>query len=404
MAAGPLPRPEMAPPAEATDAPCEALPPDPDDVERWTDRYFVRTKEAIGRFGDKTVTYAVFMRRPVIFTPRLMVRWLEEVAVARNVSFRIEPNYQEGDWVGAGEPLLYITGSIYHLVDLETLYLQKLGAACVAAYNAFTMCTDLPKVAFLAMDARHCAGTEMAEMMAYAAAVGSEAARREVGAVGFIGNANDATAHYFGRERGLGTMPHALIGYAGSTVRAVEMLVETFPEDDVIALVDYFGREVTDSLAVCRRFPELAAAGRLGVRLDTHGGRFVEGLDPQQSYAVLERHAPIAVRRYRNDTELRYLTGTGVSAAAIFHVREKLDAAGFPKVRIVASSGFNVEKCRVMGDVGAPLDAVGTGSFLPDSWKETYATADIVEYDGVASVKVGREFLLQRRAPSRGQD
>ena len=53
-----------------------------------------------------------------------------------------------------------------------------------------------------------------------------------------------------------------------------------------------------------------------------------------------------------------------------------------------ASSGFNVDKCRVMADVGAPLDAVGTGSFLPDSWRETYATADIVEYDGVASVKV----------------
>jgi nicotinate phosphoribosyltransferase len=51
-----------------------------------------------------------------------------------------------------------------------------------------------------------------------------------------------------------------------------------------------------------------------------------------------------------------------------------------------------------MGDVGAPLDAVGTGSFLPDSWRETYATADIVDYDGIASVKVGREFLLQRRS------
>ena len=58
---------------------------------------------------------------------------------------------------------------------------MKLGAACVAAYNAYTMCADLPKVAFLAMDARHCAGTEMAEMMAYAAAVGSQRARRKAG-------------------------------------------------------------------------------------------------------------------------------------------------------------------------------------------------------------------------------
>ena len=369
------------------------------DIEAWSDRYFVKTKQTVGRFGDKTVCYAVFMRRPVIFTPRLMVRWLQQVAADRGFRVAIDLNYREGDWVGAGEPLMYISGSFFHLVDLETLYLQKLGAPCVAAYNAFTMCTDLPKVAFLAMDARHCAGTEMAELMAYAASVGSEAAKREVGAVGFIGNANDATAHYFGRTRGLGTMPHALIGYAGSTLRAAEMFAETFPDEDLTVLVDYFGREVTDTLEVCRRFPDLAAAGRLAVRLDTHGGRFLEGLDPQESYAVLERHAPLAVRRYRNDAELRILTGTGVSAAAVYHMREQLDAAGFPKVRIVASSGFDVQKCKVMAEIGAPINAVGTGSYLPDTWKETYATADIVEYDGAPSVKIGREFLLKRKRP-----
>ncbi len=371
--------------------------PGADEVERWTDRYFSRTKEAVGRFGDKTVTYAVFMRRPVVFTPRLMVEWLEDVARERGITVDIDLNYEEGEWVGAGEPLLYLTGSLYHLVDLETLYLQKLGAACVAAYNAYTMCVDLPQVGFLAMDARHCAGIEMEELMAYAASVGSAAARTQVGAKGFIGNASDATAHYFGQERGLGTMPHALVGYAGSTVRAAEIFVETFPDDDLTVLVDYFGREITDTLAVCQRLPDMAAAGRLSVRLDTHGGRFVEGLDPQSSYAVLERHVPLAVRRYRNETELRYLTGTGVSAAAIFHLREQLDQAGFIAVKIVASSGFNVDKCKVMADVGAPIDVIGTGSYLPENWRETYATADIVTYDGVPSVKVGREFLLRKR-------
>ena len=73
----------------------------------------------------------------------------------------------------------------------------------------------------------------------------------------------------------------------------------------------FLGQEVTDGIAVCRRFPEQAAAGRLAVRLDTHGGRFLEGLDPAESYAVLERHAPQATRRYRSDAELRHLTGTG---------------------------------------------------------------------------------------------
>jgi len=231
----------------------------------------------------------------------------------------------------------------------------------------------------------------------YAAAVGSAAARRDSGAVGYVGNAVDAHAHFFGNRRGLGTMPHALIGYAGSTVRAAEMYAEIFPNEDLVVLVDYYGQECTDSIAVARRFPEKAAAGKLAVRVDTHGGRYVEGLDMPRSYEVLERHVPAAIRGYRNETELRFLIGTGVSAAAIFHVRDELDRAGLGKVRIIASSGFGPEKCRVMGEVKAPIDVIGSGSHVPDSWHETYATADIVEYDGKPLVKVGREFLLKRR-------
>jgi nicotinate phosphoribosyltransferase len=364
------------------------------DVSKLTDKYFSRTREAVGKFGDVKVTYAVFMRRPVIFAPQLAVGWLEEMARARGADVDILQNYAEGDWVGAGEPLLYLTGSLHALVDLETILLQKLGATCIAAYNAYQMCADMPKAAFLAMDARHCAGYEMAEMMAYAASVGSKVAREKHGAKGFIGNATDATARFFGNEEGLGTMPHAFIGYAGSTLRAAEMFVETFPGKDLVVLVDYFGKEVTDALEVCRRFPEMAAEGRVGVRLDTHGSRFIEGLDPQRSYAVLDQAIPDAIRRYRSEEELRFLVGTGVSAAAIFYMRSCLDEAGFDKVKVVASSGFNAAKCRVMGEVKAPIDTVGTGSYLPDRWSETYATADIISYDGDYRVKLGREFLL----------
>jgi len=369
----------------------------PQDIARLTDAYFLKTKAVVHRFGDKRVTYAIFLRRPVICTPRIMVDFLERTARDRGTKFEIELLYKEGEWVGAGEPMIYLSGSLEHLVDLETLYLQRLGAPCVAAYNAYAMCVDLPKCAFLAMDARHCAGAEMAEMMAYAAAVGSEAARREVSAVGFIGNATDATAHFFGRNSGLGTMPHALIGYAGSTVRAAEMFRESFPHEAMTVLVDYFGREITDSLAVARRFADLAGRGELALRLDTHGGRYVEGLDLARSYDVLERHAPKAVRGYRTEAELRFLVGTGVSAAAVWHLRQALDEAGFPKVKIVGSSGFTPAKCRVMAAAEAPLDVVGTGSYLPELWTETYATADIVAYDGQPLVKIGREFLLRKR-------
>ncbi len=370
--------------------------PGTDEVARWTDAYFNKTKKTIERFGDAEVTYAVFLRRPVLSASRLAVEWLERKAAERGVSFGIELLHREGRWVGAGEPLLYVSGPFSGLVDLETLMLQKVGPPCVAAWNAFTMCTDLPKVGFLAMDTRHCAGLEMAEMMAYAASVGSARAQRKSGAVGFIGNATDATAHYFGREKGFGTMPHGLIGYAGSTLRASELFHETFPNDDLTVLVDYFGREVNDSLEVCQRFPDMAEAGRLSFRLDTPGGRFCEELDPAASYAVLERNVPNAIRGYRSDVELRHLIGPGVSVAAIWHLRERLDGAGFPRAKIVASSGFGPAKCKAFAIGEAPVDIVGTGSYLPERWTETYATADIVSYNGVPRVKVGREFLLRQ--------
>jgi nicotinate phosphoribosyltransferase len=365
------------------------------DITARTDSYFNRTKAIVARYGDKRVTYALFLRRPVICAPRLMLDWLATVADQRETDIDVDLMYREGDWVGAGEPIAYLTGSMVHLSDLETILLQKIGPACVAAHNTYQMALSLPAVDFLAMEARHCAGAEMQDMMSYAASVGSAAARRE-GAKGFIGNANDGTAHWFGTVRGFGTMPHSLIGYAGSTLRAAEMFRDTYPDEPITVLVDYFGKEITDTLAVCARFPGVATAGELSVRLDTHGGRFLEGLDPAESYAVLERNAPGAIRRYRSDSELRSLVGTGVSAAAIWRMREALDQAGYRRVRIVASSGFGVEKCRVMADAKAPIDVVGTGSFIPDAWHETYATADIVEYDGVALVKIGREFLLRR--------
>lgn len=359
-----------------------------------TDVYFNRTQAIVSHFGDQRVEYALFIRRPVVAACGLMIRWLRNVARERGMSVEVRQVYPEGAWVGAGEPLLYVSGSFADLAPLETLLLQRLGPCCVAAHHAYQMAMTLPKVAFLAMEARHCAGFDMQEMMAFAAAVGSEAAKKE-GARGFIGSANDATSAFFGRERGLGTMPHALIGYAGSTLRAAEMYREVYPDDPLTILVDYFGQEITDSLAVCRRFPELAARGDLSIRLDTHGGRFLEGLDPQTSYAVLERHTPGTIRRYRSDRELRDLVGTGVSAAAIWRMREALNDAGFMNVKIVASSGFGIEKCTAMADAQAPVDVIGTGSFIPSRWTETYATADIVSYDGVPRVKVGREFLLR---------
>ena len=372
------------------------LGPSADEQASLTDSYFNLTKDIVKANGDVAVTYAIFMRRPVTLAPRLATDWLLKMAKERGADVDIEWLHNEGAWVGAGEPLMNITGKMSVLVDLETIFLQRLGAACVAAYNAYQMCVELPNVAFLAMDARHCAGSEMASLMAYGASVGSKKANLKTGAEGFIGCAADATAHFFDNDAGMGTMPHALIGYAGDTLKAAKMFHAQFPDKPLTVLVDYFGKEVDDALAVCHHFSDLAEQGQLAVRLDTHGGRFIQGLDTQLSYAVLDRNVPGAIRGYRSEHELKQLMGTGVSAASIWHMRETLDDAGFDKVKIVASSGFTPDKCRIFAVAQAPVDMIGTGSYLPEKWTETYATADIIQYDGVPRVKLGREFLLRK--------
>jgi nicotinate phosphoribosyltransferase len=382
-----------------------------------TDKYFTNTSRIVAANGDAEVTFAVFMRRRVVAalepTIRLVKRFVPDA--------RIKRFYQEGDIVPSESKMMEITGSMARLSEVETLLLQKTGFPCVSANNAYEMCRAIPNAGFMDMHARHASGAEMNILAAYGAAVGSAAAKRADPAVkGFIGSSQDLTAPFFGAESGMGTMPHALVGYTnGDVLEAMKLFAKTIPEArSLVALVDYTGEEVSDSLRCARWFYEEArlqdAGKEFGIRLDTHGGRFAEGLDYEKSvetvgqwlgmhgeYNIVEqvlggRAFQLDPNNILVDKVRRILFGKGVSVASIIHVRRALDQAGFNDARIVASSGFDPQKCQVMGAAKAPLDMVGTGSFLPATLTETYATADIIAYNGVRRVKVGREFLFDQ--------
>ena len=103
-----------------------------------------------------------------------MVEWLEAAARDAAREVEIELMHPEGAWVGAGEPLAYLDrqpgasvgpGDDPAAEDRSGL---RRRAQCLADVPV------LPKVAFLAMEARHCAGAEMQDMMGYAASVGSD--------------------------------------------------------------------------------------------------------------------------------------------------------------------------------------------------------------------------------------
>ena len=50
----------------------------------------------------------------------------------------------------------------------------------------------------------------------------------------------------------------------------------------------------------------------------------------------------------------------------------------------------------MMAAANAPIEVIATGSYLRELWSETYATADVVAYDGRPMVKAGRGFLLKK--------
>jgi len=391
-------------------------------VRSRTDKYFTKSREVVEKFGDREASYGVFLRRRTICAINPAIEVLHECYPADSTPLRITRLYEEGAFVPDEKPMFTYTGSFAALLELETLILQRVGVACVSAYNAHKMAMNLSKTAFIDMHARHSTGDDMTRLAAYGASVGTRMAKL-AGAIGFIGSSQDLTAPYYGLEQGLGTMPHALIGYAGSTLRAAQMFVETHPRDNPTVLVDYYGREYSDALEVCRWwFNEVLpkdrnGTRRLSIRLDTHGERFAEGLDFERSVEIVANwlHVPNEYEAVRyvmgeeafdadtlnitKDRVRRVLFGTGVSVASVIKMRQTLEGAGFGAARIVASSGFNLFKCKMFGNARAPVDVVGTGSFIPETYAETFSTADVFMYDGEFSIKVGREKLFQGLAP-----
>ena len=97
----------------------DVIRPDTKLLDSVTDRYFLRTREIVSKFGDTEVTYAIFMRRPVLSAICPAMDWLQEIIKERKGSVTINRLFNEGEYVGAGEPLVYISGSMSNLVDLE---------------------------------------------------------------------------------------------------------------------------------------------------------------------------------------------------------------------------------------------------------------------------------------------
>jgi nicotinate phosphoribosyltransferase len=264
---------------------------------------------------------------------------------------------RDGDRVDAWEPVVEITAPYRLVAHLESVYLGVLARRTLVATNVRSVVDAAggKPVLFFGDRYDHWA-TQGGD--GYAAFVG-----------GAQGVATDAQAAWWG-ERGLGTIPHALIAtFGGDTVAAVAAFARHVPGVPLIALVDFDNDSVATSLACAREFGE-----RLwGVRLDT-------------SSTMVDRSLW---------KELGDFNPTGVNPRLVQKVRQALDAEGFQHVRVIASGGFTVERIQAFEAAGVPVDSYAVGSSLLKGTADY--TADVVLREGRPCAKVGRFYRPSRR-------
>ncbi|RDI44312.1 nicotinate phosphoribosyltransferase [Falsibacillus pallidus] len=196
------------------------------------------------------------------------------------------------------------------------------------------------------------------------------------GYAAFIGGATAQATHAMSEwwgKKGMGTMPHALIQlFNGDIVEATKAYQETFPEDELISLVDYNNDVITDSLKVAREFGQ----DLKGVRVDT-------------SRTMIDKYF------LRNQHLLGTFDPRGVNAQLIFALRKALDDEGFGHVKIVVSGGFSEDRIMDFEKSGVPVDMYGIGSSLLKI--NIGFTGDNVVLDGAPQAKAGRRLRLNPR-------
>ena len=264
----------------------------------------------------------------------------------------------DGDRIGPFEPVLTIEGDYTGFAHLETVYLGVLARRTLITTNVVRVLEAANGKPIIFMPARH-DHHRVQTGDGYAAYVAGQVVGAEIGVT------SDAQASWWG-GRGVGTVPHALIGsYSGNTVLAATRFAEhADPDINITVLVDFENDSVKTALDVAR-----ALGPRLwGVRLDTSGQ-----LVDRSLWGELGDFDP-----------------RGVNERLVRKVRDALDQDGFEHVKIVASGGFTVDRIREFEQRGVPVDSYGVGSALIRG--ENDFTADIVMTDGRPSAKAGRSY------------
>jgi nicotinate phosphoribosyltransferase len=308
------------------------------------DRFLDLKREARDRFLTDKDAYLNVTREKALVSEELDALW-ESGFDALEVDA-----LHDGDGIEPWETVMHITGDAGLFAHLETIYLGILARRTRVATNVRNVVEAAGGKTVLFFPAR----------FDHWAVQGGDGYAAHIG--GAHGVSTEAQAEWWG-ARAAGTVPHALIAaVGGNTVEAVRIFGETYPDVNLVALVDFENDNVGTALACARAL----GAKLWGVRMDTSENLVDASILPSMGS----------------------FNPTGVVPELAFLMREALDKEGFGHVKIIVSGGFTPERIAAFEERKTPVDAYGVGSALLRGAYDF--TADVVMVNGQPCAKVGR--------------
>ncbi|MFD2705331.1 nicotinate phosphoribosyltransferase [Salibacterium lacus] len=321
--------------------------------------YFLKTREIAEKYKpSENVTMQFFQKKHAVLCGTDEVIALIKT-FAKNPEDLVIHSLEDGDKVEPYETVLTIEGPYPNFGHLEGLIDGIFARRTSVATNVYNVVKAARKSGarkpVIFMGDRDDHFTQQAGD-GYSAYIGGSKAQ-----------ATHAMSEWWGKE-GMGTMPHALIQlFEGDVVAASYAYKETYPDDDLMALVDYNNDVIMDSLKLAREFGyELK-----GVRVDT-------------SNHMVDQYF------CRHPEVMGAFDPRGANPKLLFALREALDEEGYQHVQILASGGFTAEKINEYEDMNVPIDLYGVGSSLLEI--HIGFTGDNVKINDKDEAKAGRVY------------
>ncbi len=316
--------------------------------------YFSKTREIIKqKYPDGIVTIQFFQRQKdsVLCGMNEVLSLLKKCTKFQRYKIRYLP---EGSIIQPKEVVLELEGKYEYFGELEGIIDGILARQTSIATNSQKVfkAANGKEVIFMGDRADH---YENQKRDGYAVSMGG--IKTQV--------TNAQIALHFGQA--VGTMPHALIQMCnGDIVEAAKAYVEAFPQEKLVALVDFNNDVVSDSIKVLEEFGEKLFA----VRVDT---------------------AKNLSDKFFDKKKAEY----GVTPNLIKGLRKALDKNNGKHIKIIVSSGFNDEKIREFESKNTPVDYYGVGGSILKV--NLNFTADAVKFNNKEISKTGRKYCENKK-------